>query len=163
VGVTANTSAVDKKLDNLLNVLGRPGMKELGRRTERAIEKSTSATFATASDPYGRPWARRKGKPSWRPLDKSGGLKGSLYTELEVRNKGFLVTVNVRDKASGNRSYHAIAGAQFYGRKDQRSKIVGRGSSTGKGGPMPARKFAGLNKGQRRGLREAVRRAIRRT
>ena len=164
MAVTLDTSEVDEKLDNLLDALGQPGMRKLGKYTERSLGKSTFAAFATASDPEtGRSWAWRKGNPSWAALDKSGGLKRALYTDLEVDKDSFLASVNVRDTRSGSSSYHAIAGVHFYGRKDQRQKIVGRGNSKGKGGPVPRRRFAGLSKPERIRIREAARKMIRRT
>ena len=164
MSVTADTSRVEEKLDNLLDALGKPGMRELGKYTEHALQKSSSSAFATATDPEtGKGWAKRKGSPSWAPLDKSGGLKGALYTDLDLDRDSFLASVNVRDSHSGNRSYHAIAGVHYYGRKDQRQKIVGRGNKKGKGGPVPRRRFAGISKPERIRIREAARRMIRRT
>lgn len=164
MGITVDTSAVDKMLDAQIDALSAPGMRELGKVAERALDRSTNQAFMTASNPEtGGAWAQRKGNPSWRPLDKTGKLKGSLYTDLEVGRTGFYLSLNVRDSRSGNRSYHAIAGVHFFGRKDQRSKIIGRGNSIGKGGPMPARRFAGFSRNESRKLREAAQKAIRRT
>jgi phage gpG-like protein len=164
VGVTVDASEVEDRLDNLLDALGKPGMRELGRFTERAIQKSVNSSFSTRTDPEtGAGWARRKGSPSWAPLQHTGGLKRSLYTELEVEKDGFYASVNVRDIRSGSSSYHAIAGVHYYGRKDQRQKIQGRGNKRGKGGPVPRRRFAGISKPERIRIREAARKLIRKT
>lgn len=166
VKVEADTSELDARLEGISDALTRDGMRKLARHATSELKRSTGQAFRTASDPAGGKWARRAGNPSWSPLDRTGGLRSALEQSAQLYgNEGqrMLLRATVKDKRSGNRSYHAIAGAQFFGRRDQREYMKGRGQSRGKGGPMPGRRFTGVSTRSRRKLAQRSLEIIRRS
>lgn len=160
MGVTVDTSALEHCLDGIEDALTRKGMRILAKEAERELRKGTAKGFRSGVEPSSgqRMYARKgtRGKlPGWPLLRDSGGLRRSLDQDSQLygrKGQKMLLRSIVKDSRSGNESYHAIAGAQFFGRRDQRKYMKGRGKSRGKGGPMPGRRFAGVSEDSRRRL-----------
>lgn len=53
-------------------------MRQMGLEAGRVIQRQVHKGFDEQRDPYGRPWAARKGKGSWPILHKSGKLERSI-------------------------------------------------------------------------------------
>jgi phage gpG-like protein len=161
-----DTSDIDKKLDSMMSALSRPGMRQLQVVAEREMRADTARGFRGKKNPSsGRRWAPRKSDPGWPALRHTGGLRRAIGEDSQLygRTKSrMLLRATVEDDRSGNRSYHAIAGAQFFGRRDQRQKMIGRGKSRGKGGPMPSRRFAGVSKQSRKKIAAKMQSMLRR-
>ncbi len=158
--VTVDTAGLDRKLEAMQDALTRKGMRVLQREAENMLRKEHARAFRGGVDPgTGRGLASRKGtrgkRPGHRMLRDSGGLRKSIGESSQLygrKGQRMLLRAEVSDSRSGNRSYHAIAGAIFFGRRDQRKRMIGRGKSKGKGGPMPPRRFSGMSKSSRRRL-----------
>jgi phage gpG-like protein len=162
----ADTSEVDNKLDSMLDALTKKGMRELQVTAERQLRTNTGQGFRSGQDPStGKPWPPRKGNPGHHALDNTGKLRRSIGADSQLygkRKTRMLLRSTVEDRRSGNRSYHAIAGAQFFGRRDQRQRMIGRGQSRGKGGPMPPRRFTGVSRRGRKRIAAKMQSMLRR-
>jgi phage gpG-like protein len=164
VEVKVDASDILKRLDKLNDAIGKQGMQQLGTTVRRLVKSESLASFSRHADPNsGRAWKPRKNPDKGSLMNRSGGLRRSIFAKYSIEADGVSIEAGVKDSRSGNRSYHAVAGVHHYGRKDQRQRIIGRGSGTGRGGPMPKRRFIGLSIGSRKKVVEEGQRLIRRT
>lgn len=167
MGVKADISDLDSRLIGITDALSRKGMRKIQRVAERELRSGTVSAFRGSKDPNtGRNWLPRREAPGWPALRHTGGLRRALDEDSQLYGADgsrMLLRSVVKDSRSGNRSYHAIAGAQFYGRRDQREKMIGRGSSRGKGGPMPGRPFTGVSPAGRLKIRKRIEELVRRS
>jgi phage gpG-like protein len=160
VGVTVDNSNVVAHLVKMKKGLGREGLRKVKPVAERAMREATAIAFRSGREPDGDPMFPRRQNPGWPLLRHTGGLRGSIEADAQVYSTSMYLRSMVKDNRSGNRSYHAVAGAIFYGRRDQRQRMIGRGSSRGRGGPMPGRQFTGVTASGQRRIAETIARNL---
>ncbi len=163
MGVTVDASSALARIDRLTKAVGRDGLRQLEGTAAREMQRGIAQGFRSGINPQHRGQATsRRQSASWPPLRHSGGLRRASHASAQAYKSKLLIRATVEDSRSGNRSYHAVAGAILFGRRDQRKKMIGRGSSKGKGGPMPPRHFAGIGTAGKRAIEAKLLAIIRR-
>ena len=152
--ITVDAQGALARIGIVSNAMKRTGMRKLKPFAVKQLQLGIAAAFAGRKNPAtGTPWAPRRSGGAWPMLNRTGGLKGALGATGQVYATSMRARVLVSDSRSGNSSYHAIAGALFYGRK----KVA----PSGRGGLMPARRFAGVSKAGTEYLKTQMSRLIR--
>ena len=163
MGVKVEAMSALAKLGRVSDAVSKKGLQRLSSVGRRELRAGITRAFRSGTDAFtGRSMPKRKVEPGWPMLRRTGGLRRAISADSQVYPGKLLLRATVSDSRSGNRSYHAIAGAIFFGRRDQRKKMVGRGGSQGKGGPMSPRRYAGVNKSGRTKIAARLRELLRR-
>ena len=148
-GISIDTADAFRMLTNVANAANKRGLRKLRTIALSRMNLGIRAAFSGARDPMGGPWKKRKGGQSHAPLVRTGTLAQNVHADTQIRGNRLFIHGAVDDARSGKGSLHELAGVLFFGRKKGHA-------------PMPARRFAGIDKAGQRLIAETLRRQIER-